>query len=55
MVKTLGEKYKRYRKVMIAPAHYMKLQRMADKSGLAVNDVVNMILANNFEQMAKNG
>ena len=54
-MKTLAEKYKKYRKVMIKPAFYRKLELMHDKSGLPINDIVNMILANNFEQMAKNG
>jgi len=54
-MKTLAEKYKKARKVLILPNIYRKLEHMHDKSGLPINDIVNMILANNFEQMAKNG
>ena len=55
MTKTLGEKYKHARKVMILPHLYEKLERMHDKSNLPINELVNMILDNNFKAQSKAG
>ena len=55
MTKTLGEKYKNARKVMILPRLYEKLERMHDKSNIPINELVNMILSNNFENQRKAG
>ena len=49
----IGEKYKKYKKVLIAPSIYRKLELDSDKTGYPINDLVNMYLNNMYEQRKK--
>jgi hypothetical protein len=46
----IGEKYKKYKKVLIAPHIYRKLELDSDKTGYPINDLINMHLHNMYEQ-----
>ena len=54
-MKTLAEKYKKARKVLILPNIYRKLELESDKSGFPINDLVNMKLNHMYQEQAKHG